>query len=276
MNEILLPISDFQPMLAKQYNPEKFWDEFDECYSQPKLNGVRAVFKHGRFYTRTGKLILSCEHIAEKLFGFSQSIILDGEIYNHRFRNNLAHISGAARAHTPKFELEFHIYDAFFINDPALSFSERMEELKKLLTTSEYIKIVETTAVFSKESLDVKYESYLGNGYEGQMIRIDENYENYRSSFLLKRKLLFDDEFLIINIIEGKGKCSGKAGAVLFEDKNAKPSRASLKMDYATRQRIFEHKECLIGRFATIQHKGVTMNGTLIEPVCVNIGRNDA
>jgi DNA ligase-1 len=80
------------------------------------------------------------------------------------------------------------------------------------------IRFVITDEVNDEQKLDDLYASYLENGYEGQMVRLNMPYEGNgkRSKGLMKRKEFEDAEFEIARIIDGRGGWSGAAKAVEF------------------------------------------------------------
>lgn len=213
-----------KPMLAHRfadYN-SKLGEMF---YVQPKLNGVRALYKSGLFQSRDEKIwnpsVLA--HIEAELSTIiPHNYILDGELYHHGW--SLQKINGAIavtrlRPDSPTTQVEYHIFDVIDTNNPSLPFSKRFDLLydlqesiilKKLVKT----KIVETSfcSLLAAESL---YAYYKNKGYEGLMYRIPyapygflqncKNKEN-RWSYLLKRKDWLDEDFLIIDFSTTVGK----------------------------------------------------------------------
>jgi ATP-dependent DNA ligase len=81
------------------------------------------------------------------------------------------------------------------------------------------VKFVRTDQVGSEDELNELYASYMEDGYEGQMVRLQHTpYEGNgkRSKGLMKRKEFFDEEYEILEVHEGKGNWAGHAKAVTF------------------------------------------------------------
>lgn len=275
----------FKPMLAKVY---KDYEPVFPCYCQPKLDGIRMVIDKNSARTRNGKDIVSVPHIVEALrvvFKNYPEIVLDGELYNHAFKANFNEIASIVRKTKPTKEdldygaghIQYWIYD-FGHNSKTMSFALRLEILKnieKLLrenkVPSYVVKIVETRRCEKQEDLDKLYARYLDYGFEGQMVRYDENYENKRSKFLLKRKEFMDEEFEILDVIEGVGNKSGMAGAMAFRTKNGKDFTSNIKADWATCQNYLLDKNNFIGKMATVKFFNWTPDGLPRFPYVIGI-----
>ena len=76
------------------------------------------------------------------------------------------------------------------------------KDLEEYVTDSfeMYVHLVPTTFCYNQDELDELYSSYMTDGYEGQMIRLDEKYENKRSKYLLKRKEFITEEFEVVSM----------------------------------------------------------------------------
>jgi DNA ligase-1 len=256
---------EFTPMLAKDYND---YETKFPIHCQPKLDGCRCVTKGASniehnvsLVYRSGKPVMTIPHIAKALtpiFSKNPNLILDGEIYAHKFADNFNEIISLARKTKPtkkdleesEKHLEYHIYDCYLGGQE--KFSERYEFLKSL-SFSGPLKLVETELVTTQDDLDEKYAKYMTEGYEGQMVRLDKPYEQKRSKFLLKRKVFQDEEFIIEDITEGDGNRSGVAGRCHFLTKEGKPFTANIKGDYAFYKRLLDNKSSYIGTEATVK-----------------------
>ena len=97
-------------------------------------------------------------------------------------------------------------------------------------------------------------------GYEGQMLRLDAQYENKRSKSLLKHKSFQDGEFEILGVLEGKGNLTGKVGKLMFEI-NGKPFESAVNGDWEYIERLWNSKEGLIGKMATVKYFELTEDG---------------
>lgn len=83
--------------------------------------------------------------------------------------------------------------------------------------------------------------------------KINAPYENKRTNSLLKLKSFQDDEFLIMDIVEGEGNRSGGAGYIIAQTKDKNIFRSNIKgtREYCTELLI--NKKEIIGKLGTIK-----------------------
>jgi ATP-dependent DNA ligase len=294
----------YEPMLAHNYKDRKSEIKYP-LFSQPKLDGIRCIVRKegnklvGR--TRNGKEIECIPHILKRLQGFflaNPKAILDGELYNHDLRDNFNKITSLVRKQKPvrsasmtdkafakkqtEYEerlaeaedtIQYHIYDLPYINEQYTentNFDLRINELKNLLHTNSSIIIVETTEVYNESNLNNLYDQYLGQGYEGQMIRKDEKYENKRSTSLLKRKEFIDAEYRVIDVELGNGNRSGTArNIVCYCDKTNQTFNSNIKGSFEYLKEIYDNREEYIGKMATIKYFQLTPDGVPRFPYAI-------
>lgn len=252
-----------EPMLAKKY--EDYEDKIKfPVYTQPKLDGIRcAISRHGMF-TRNGKEIVSCPHIFSSLavvFEQFPDLILDGELYNHQFKDNFNKICSLvkktkpSKADTKEAEqlVQYWVYDAIL---PNLVFFSRMVVIETIFSKhkNQYIVTVPTYECKSKKELNTLYSEFLELGYEGQMIRLNDIYQNKRTSSLLKRKEWLDDEFEILDVLEGVGNRAGIAGAFMLRAKNGRAFRANLTGGFDLYDSYLKNRKSLVGKNATVKY----------------------
>lgn len=269
----------FEPMLCDRFekdDAEELFVDFREVHSQPKLDGIRCVARASGLWTRGGKPIVACKHIEETLaplFAKAPNLILDGELYNHDFKDEFNELvsmikkakpDASALAKSKKF-VQYHMYDA-----PSFKggFEERWKAFSKM-DEEKYpgLKLVETYTVTTPDALDDLFATYLEDGYEGQIIRLPgvEYQEGKRSKYLLKRKPLYEgggneEEFVIKDIMEGKGNWAGAAKAIWFE-RMGKPFKATLKGDRLTGTTVFKNRAKYVGKKATVVYQNLTPDG---------------
>ena len=288
----------FEPMLALSYDDRKNEIVYP-VYAQPKLDGIRCIVRQendeivGR--TRNGKIIECIPHILDSLKGFFMAYpkaILDGELYNHEYKEDFNKITSLVRKQKPvrsaketdkafakkeaKWQesliesadkIQYWVYDMPKLNDvinEKTLFDFRMTELKdKLITRKDCIVIVETNEVYSEGNLDNLYGQYLEQGYEGQMIRNDVGYDaNKRSKNLLKRKDFMDAEYKVIDIDEGNGNRSGTAKhLVCYCEKTKQQFNSNIKGSFDYLKEIYDNRKEYIGKFATIKFFQLTPDG---------------
>ena len=124
------------------------------------------------------------------------------------------------------------------------------------------IKQVETRTVSSEDEVQSYYGEYVERGYEGQMLRLDENYENKRSNSLLKHKSFIDEEYTIVGFEEGNGNLTGMVGALVFEsNKDKSKFTASVNGGWEYLKELWKERSTLIGKQATIKYFNITPDG---------------
>jgi len=205
-------------------------DYTKQVFMQPKLDGVRCLIQYddGKVtaYSRTGKVWQNIEHITLNLYKFFDkhpNVILDGELYNHDYKDNFEQIISMVRKTKPTVEaraesrdnVQFHCYD---IVDEVLTFDMRIHFIKQSLPSSYCIKHVHTMQISSHENALAFHEGYKAGGYEGSIVRTNDTYQCKRSHNLRKFKDFSDAEAIIEGYVEGKGKRKGTLGKFLMVD----------------------------------------------------------
>jgi DNA ligase-1 len=231
----------FKPMLAYPVSSKPINYE-DKVFMQPKLDGVRCLIQAEKLpfdmgyepvaYSRTGKLWKNINHILADLKPFFQKypdVVLDGELYNHDLRDDFETIISLVRRQKPddidmlesRDMVQFHCYD--YIPGPALrkaKFDSRNIWLKKELKESYCVKFVETNRVRTELGSRALHEVNLKAGYEGSILRTNDEYQNKRSHSLRKFKDFHDAEAQIIGYETGAGKREGTLGKFIMQDDN--------------------------------------------------------
>jgi ATP-dependent DNA ligase len=220
----------YPPMLAQVFNRTKFQFAVDEnYYVQRKYNGVRVECTLSQnvaiMYSRRKVLYPGFEHIREELrpvlvayWEAGRQLYLDGEMYKHGMP--LQTISGyARRGEGAPEDLQYYIYDCFIANEPTLSYTQRKAILDEIFdgATFKYVVEVQTFKIGSLIELDNLYNQFLGEGFEGAMLRLDTPYRyshnEYHSADLLKVKPTLDAEYTIAGWETGE---KGKAATALM------------------------------------------------------------
>ena len=236
-----------KPMLAYLADKKPIsineWEE--GVYIQPKLDGVRCLFQKDGAYSRTGRKWMNIEHIEENLEGFFKeypNLILDGELYNHKLKNDFEKIISLVRRKKPidkdkkesKKLVEFHIYDVIVppsgVQSPQILgengndlFSTRNSFIRANFgrhKAPNCFRTLQFELVYSKEEAVLCHKKNLVLGYEGSILRLNRRYEQKRSYNLRKYKDFHDAEATIIDYVEGKGKRIGTLGKFVMRDDN--------------------------------------------------------
>jgi len=222
-------MTDFKVMLAKPIAPKIAWPNIH--FVQPKLDGVRCyINKHGAF-SRNHKPFYNAKHITTELKQFfidNPTITLDGELYNHNYRDNFNKIISLVRKQKPtqadKFEsashLQFHCYDMFDSDNASSDFINRTLNIASFKSKYGWrsIQEVDTKLVSSDKKLQSFHTINKNNGYEGSILRTNGAYDQRRSNNLQKVKDWSDTEITITGFVEGKGKFEGGLGKFLGVD----------------------------------------------------------
>ena len=229
-----------KPMLAYPVSAKPI-DYSKPVFMQPKLDGVRCLIQarvkrhilhptlnelEVKAYSRTGKEWKNINHILKDLVPFFEkhpNVVLDGELYNHDFKNDFEQIISMVRKTKPTPEarvisrdnVQFHCYD---IVNRKMKFSTRDKWIAKNLPTSYCVKHLITLYVSDELSAKTGHQMNLDAGYEGSIVRLDDAYQCKRSHSLRKFKDFSDAEANIVGYEEGKGKRTGTLGKFIMQD----------------------------------------------------------
>ena len=227
----------YKPMLAYPVS-DKPIDYKSVVYMQPKLDGVRCLIQSDSYsdkgiilqtvtaYSRNGKEWKNIDHILEELVPFftkHPDVVLDGELYNHNFKDDFESIISMVRKTKPTDEdryisaqnVQFHCYD---IIDTNKTYMQRRSFIVKNLPIRDSIVGVFTQLVSSEREAKQVHKENLAKGYEGSIVRINDAYKCGRSWSLRKFKDFHDAEANIVGYEEGKGKRAGTLGKFLMQD----------------------------------------------------------
>ena len=271
-------------MLADKYDAKKH-NKFP-YYSQPKLDGVRCLVSKDGMQSRNGKPILSAPHIREALEPFFQkypNVVLDGELYNHDLKNDFEKIISLARKTKPtaadleesKENIQYWVYDAIFPdNMNKMSFQLRNEFINYNVDVYSGVVIVPTYELISELDIQLYLADYLGQGYEGQMLRDPKSqYEGKRSKNLIKHKEFEDDEFEIVSIEEGKGNWAGAAKRVEIRLKDGTTQFSGVRGSFDMLHDLLYNDNGYTS--VTVRYQNKTDDGKLRFPVVVAFWKGD-
>ena len=230
----------YKPMLAYPVS-DKPIDYKSVVYMQPKLDGVRCLIQAEKLpfdmgyepvaYSRNDKEWKNIDHILKELKPFFQKypdVVLDGELYNHDFKDDFESIISMVRKTKPTDEdrsisekhVQFHCYDV--VDESMLANNVKYENRRNFLVQNlplvECIKHVSTRLVSSEKEAKLVHKDNLADGYEGSIVRINDVYKCGRSWSLRKFKDFQDAEANIVGYKEGKGKRAGTLGKFLMQD----------------------------------------------------------
>lgn len=269
-----------KPMLAHKYQertkkaPLLLTNAALPHFAQPKLDGIRNIATKDGQFSRTGQPTTGAPHVAEELvpwFEADSTLVLDGELYNHALREDFNTISSAVRKKNhdeaslarSRDLVQYHIYDVI-VED--LSFEERQAILDEFFAdyTGSILVRVPTIRITSQSQLDGLELGWVDEGYEGQMVRTNGEYENTRSWNLLKRKSFDDEEFPFIRAEEGNGNWAGYAKRIIVDD-NGVEQACGMRGSQLFAQELLTNQDDI--GMCTVRYFGRTPDGVLRMPV---------
>ena len=268
-------------MLAHKFDESRVdWNQ--AVYIQPKLDGVRCLFTKDGAYSRNHKQFMNVRHIEMALkpfFDQNPDVILDGELYNHKLKRDFEKIISLVRKQKPTADdrldaqhlVQFHVYD-YFDGVRYDSYKTRMQNLYNSdinIYNPKVIQIVPAQLVDSYNYARDLHATYLREGYEGSIIRLDGLYKHGRSYDLMKFKDFSDTEATIIGYETGKGKRTGTLGKfIMLDDEGVKfgcpPGKGYSYKDLAD---MLVNVDDYIGKRATFTYFQRTNAGSYRHPL---------
>lgn len=260
------------PMLAKNYTDyiDKV-EEWDLVCVQPKLDGIRCIGTREGLFSRQGNKITSAPHIEEEVLRVlerrKEIDCLDGELYNHKLKDDFNEIASLVRRENLSQEhldlskklVQYHVYDV----ETDDIFSNRCSLVLNILKPEQvkYLIPVETYILGHKDKTgQAKYEKWLDEGYEGMMYRDgDARYINKRTDSLLKRKEWQEEEFTLLDIVEGRGNRAGMAATAVCSTEKGETFEAGIIGSEAYCKDLLKDKNRYINKVrATIKYQNLT------------------
>ena len=260
------------PMLAKTYPKDKKHIKFP-CYCQPKLDGVRCLckIKDGEvtFTSRRNKEFTSLHHMEQDAKRVNSDITLDGELFSEEL--TFQEILSAVKRDEPNEltgKIRMIVYDC--ITDE--SYHDRLHRIGGIIDGLEFFDLIETVMCIDEETIDTNLGTYLESGYEGLILRnISGPYKiNGRSNDLQKYKKFIDQEFELIDIVEGKGKFEGM-GIWVCKNDDGQEFRATPKCDEEGKREYLRNRKNYLGKQVTIRYFELTDDGIPRFPVGIAV-----
>lgn len=268
-----------KPMLAFRFNDKKRHVHYP-CYIQPKIDGIRMLYRGGSCQSRGEKLwhdnILA--HITAELEDFPKNIILDGELYVHGWPLQRINDAIAVKSKTVDVDalsVGYHIFDCIFTEELNLPFAERWPKLcdQFHFRSQQHTHLVATHEVLSEADAETYFRLFKELNYEGMMYRNRDaayglatnctNKEN-RWNCLLKRKDWLDDEFKIVDVTVGEGQFSNAVGSLVCERSNGVRFEVGSGLSIAQRHRYMDKPP--IGMLVTVKFETYSVDGKPLKP----------
>lgn len=267
-NKSALEDLPLMPMLANDYLKQGHRINYP-CYGSPKLDGVRCLaIRHEdrvELKSRGGKEYI-VEHVQRDLMGcMLPGDVWDGELYIHgKYLEEITSAVKKFNLDTPS--LKFIVFDV--VTDGI--FEERLQNLYNANLYGISVKRLEYDIVENEEEMKKMHKFFVSQGYEGIMLRNKEGiYESgKRSADLQKYKEFFDEEFIIIGVLEDT---NGNAVLEVF-DNTANCNFSVCYGDFEERKRQLKHPELYIGKPLTVKYQTRYKDSKLPQfPVGVSI-----
>ncbi len=269
-------LSFFEPMLAKNFKDRLDKVKYPVIVDR-KYNGGRLITNSSGQFTRKGEKYESIPHLfleLEPLFELHPDLVLDGEAYNHdlRFKLNelmsiLRRVKNITSDHLSRSKeiVKYYVYDGFGFTDkngfvtkdePQITRRNRLFNFLKDYNATSIVPVLGEVADNELKVWEL-YNSYIEDGYEGAMVRLNAGYTNGRSSNLLKVKPEDDAEAIIKDVLEGDGNWSGAGKIISLKWKDI-VFNATFKGTYEQGVEFLAKKNEWIGKEVTFLYNGLT------------------
>jgi DNA ligase-1 len=219
-----------------------------------KYDGVRAIWDGKSLRSRSGNAFHAPAWFLAKL----PPQKLDGELWLGR--GQFEQLSGFVRKTTPRDDEWRQLkYMIFELPDAPGTFAERYEQIKRVVAQASFPQLaaVEQFRLPDNAALKRKLADIVRAGGEGLMLHLaDAPYLTGRSDALLKLKPLNDAEATVIGHVPGKGKYTGKLGALQVELPDGKRFLIGTGFTDAVRA-----NPPALGTLVTFTYRGLTKNG---------------
>ena len=256
---VYFPVFAAQPapqfLLAQQY---KSGIDISQYLISEKYDGVRAMWDGKQLYTRQGNIINAPNWFTKDL----PKTPLDGELWIARGQFDA--LSGAVRKEMPiDAEWQQITYNIFELPNAPGPFEARAKLILAIVNNAHannqalHLKAVNQFRLKDEAGLQAKLKQVVKNGGEGLMLHLaSAEYIRGRSTVLIKLKPLYDAEATVIVHTAGKGKYTGKLGAMVVKTPEGIIFKLGSGLSDAQRE-----SPPKIGSLVTYTYKDKTKNG---------------
>jgi ATP-dependent DNA ligase len=268
-------------MLAYPYDENRISRWVPPFIVQPKLNGLRCRAMHLEedssyvMLSSEANLWTSMPHIQAALDSQVKNVHLDGELYQHgrpmTGPEGLVSIIKRNDVHEEHAQIEYHIFDIINTNQNQ---AERSKRLRSMNLKPPLIK-VPTFIANSLDDLSRIYEAVCTKGYEGIIIRrMDAFYRPKKVVTMMKLKPNEEDVYPIVSYREEISihqEPKGRLGSLVCRASNGELFRVGSGLNDEQRERYWENRTSLVGKFCQIKYQELTYRGVPWLPTVINI-----
>ncbi len=258
---VLILICCLSPAICRASPPEQMM--LPEVYSEgcdiagwlmsEKLDGVRGYWDGEKLWSKNGKVFHPSAEFVNGLPDFA----LEGELWAGRGTfEKTSSIVLKEKPHDGWLQLKFAVFD---VPKAAGSFTLRLKKARDWFADhpSAYAFVIPQVLVHSAGQLQVELQRVRKLGGEGLIVRDpDALYSGGRSTQILKVKEFQDAEAVVVGHLPGKGRNSGKLGALLVELQDG--TRFKIGTGFSDEER---DNPPLIGEVITFKYFGYHSSG---------------
>ncbi|MEK7070352.1 MAG: hypothetical protein AAB966_00940 [Patescibacteria group bacterium] len=240
---------------------------------QPKVDGIRCLSKiigtRVKLRSRGSNEFKYFDSIRNELFELFMFLPggceIDGELYVHGMpMNEIASIVKTIKQEHDRIEeIKYFIFD---IRTPEpMGFVDRYNMLinayNQIETNTPHLNILECETAENDEEIENIKSFYVGDGYEGAMIRAPESfYQTQRTADLLKTKIFEDEEGTCIGVEDAKGTEKG-AAMLIVRDKHGNEFKVRMKVPMELRREWLKDPSLVVGKQITFTTQGRLKEG---------------
>lgn len=188
--------------------------DLTDWWMSEKLDGVRAYWDGQRFLSRQGNEFHAPDWFRKGL----PETALDGELWLDRksFQQTVSIVRRQDKSDHWK-KIRYVVFDAPGLAEPFETRLEVLAECVKALS-SPYVSSLEHLRCRGVDHLREELARIEQLGGEGLMLRQPASlYESGRSTTLLKVKSFHDEEAVVVDYVQGKGRHKGRIGALVVQ-----------------------------------------------------------
>ena len=255
-------MKDFKVQLAAKFDERKL--SFP-CLISPKLDGIRAQYYKGEFYTRNQKVVRGMSHLKEALKPLESRFHLDGELMipGLPFQKS----SGKIRSFNETPKAFYYVFDAPYVERPQES---RLKALEAIPLLTAQIVRVDHFIVHDMSEIMRWYNVFRKQGYEGAMVKsMYGMYKNKRSNDWMKLKEIETYDVVCTGFFRGQGRLSDTLGGIIIE-LDGVSVRVGGGFSDQDRDHIWANKDYFRGMVCVVACQELTPDGSMRHPRLIN------